>query len=131
MTTLKEMIKQTVAALAALPFLAAPALAGPYVNIESNSGFTGSDYSSTTLENHLGYENGLGEDAAWYIQAGPAIVMNDGEDATTELSGKVGLSVAASERLDVYGEVSAITTEEIDFDEDFGVGVKLGVKYAL
>ena len=125
------MIKQTVAALAALPLLAAPAMAGPYVNIESNSGFTGSDYSSTTIDNHLGYESGLGEDASWYIQAGPALVLNDGEDATTELSGKVGLSVAASERLDVYGEVSAITSEEIDFDEDFGVGVKLGVKYAL
>ena len=101
------------------------------MNIESNSGFTGSDYSSTTLENHLGYENDLGEDASWYIQAGPAIVMNDGEDATTELSGKVGLSVAVTERLDVYGEVSAITSDEINFDEDFGVGVKLGVKYAL
>ena len=125
------MIKQTVAALAALPLLATPALAGPYVNIESNSGFTGSDYSSTTIDNHLGYESGLGEDASWYIQAGPALVLNDGEDATTELSGKVGLSVAASERLDVYGELSAITSEEIDFDEDFGVGVKLGVKYAL
>ena len=125
------MIKQTVAALAALPLLAAPAMAGPYVNIESNSGFTGSDYSSTTIDNHLGYESGLGEDASWYIQAGPALVLNDGEDATTELSGKVGLSVAASERLDVYGELSAITSEEIDFDEDFGVGVKLGVKYAL
>ena len=126
------MIKTTVAALAALPFIASgAAVAGPYVNIESNSGFTGSDYSSTTIDNHLGYESAVGEDASWYIQAGPALVLADGEDATTELSGKVGLSVAASERLDVYGEVSAITSDEINFDEDFGVGVKLGVKYAL
>ena len=123
---------QALAAAAALTAFAAPAaIAGPYVNIESNSGFTGSDYSSTTIDNHLGYENDLGENAAWYIQAGPALVLNDGEDATTELSGKIGVSVAASERLDVYGEVSAITSEEIDFDEDLGVGVKLGVKYAL
>ena len=126
------MIKTTLAAVAALPILASgAAVAGPYVNIESNSGFTGSDYTSTTIDNHLGYEDSLGEDASWYIQAGPALVLNDGEDATTELSGKVGLSVAASERLDVYGEVSAITSDEINFDEDFGVGVKLGVKYAL
>ena len=126
------MIKQTVAAIAALPLLASgAAIAGPYVNIESNSGFTGSDYSSTLLENHLGYESGLGEDADWYIQAGPAIVMNDGEDATTELSGKVGLNVAVTERLGAYGEVAAITSDEINFDEDFGVGVKLGVKYTF
>ena len=123
---------QALAAAAAVTAFAAPAaLAGPYVNIESNSGFTGSDYTSTTIDNHLGYEGDLGENAAWYIQAGPALVLNDGEDATTELSGKVGVSVAASERLDVYGEVAGITSEEIDFSEDFGVGVKLGVKYAL
>ena len=70
------MIKQTVAALAALPLLASgAAVAGPYVNIESNSGFTGSDYSSTTIDNHLGYESAVGEDASWYIQAGPALVL--------------------------------------------------------
>ena len=125
------MIKQTVAALAASTLLATPALAGPYVNIESNSGFTGSDYTSTTIDNHIGFESDLGDSASWYIQGGPAIVAGDNVDATTELSGKVGISVAAGERTDIYGEVSGITTDEINFDEDFNVGVKLGVKIAL
>ena len=119
------------AAAAAVAFAPAAALAGPYVNIEANSGFSGSDYSQTVIDNHIGFESDLGENAAWYIQGGPAVVAVDGEDATTELSGKVGLSVAAGDRVDVYGEVAAMTNEEIDFDADLDVGVKLGVKIAL
>ena len=59
------------------------------------------------------------------------VILWDNVDATTELSGKVGITVAAGERTDIYGEVSGITTDEINFDEDFNVGVKLGVKIAL
>ncbi len=113
----------------AASFLAAPAFAGPYVNIESNSGFVGSDYSSSLLETHVGYEGELGGDAAWYVQGGPALVFPDGDDQTTELSGKIGASVGLSERLSVYGEVAAITSKEIDFDADLNVGVKAGLTF--
>ena len=126
------MFKSTLAAVAASATLfSGAAIAGPYVNIEANSGFSGSDYTQTVVDNHIGFESELGEDASWYIQVGPAIVAVDGQDATTELSGKVGLTVAAGERVDVYGEVAGITTGEIDFDEDFDLGLKLGVKIAL
>ena len=125
-------IKSAIAALVAAPlFSAGAAVAGPYVNIEANSGFSGSDYTQTVVDNHIGFESELGEDASWYIQGGPAIVAVDGQDATTELSGKIGLSVAAGDRVDVYGEVAGITTGEIDFDEDLDLGLKLGVKIAL
>jgi len=113
----------------AASFLAAPAFAGPYVNIESNSGFVGSDYSSSVLETHVGYEGELGSDAAWYVQAGPALIFPDGDDNTTELSGKIGASVGLTERLSAYGEVAAITSEEIDFDADLNVGVKAGLTF--
>ena len=113
----------------AASFLAAPAFAGPYVNIESNSGFVGSDYSSSVLETHVGYEGDLGSDAAWYVQAGPALLFPDGDDTTTELSGKIGASVGLTERLSAYGEVAAITSEEIDFDADLNVGVKAGLTF--
>jgi len=113
----------------AASFLAAPALAGPYVNIESNSGFVGSDYSSSVLETHVGYEGDLGGSAAWYVQGGPALLFPDGDDTTTELSGKIGASVGLTERLSAYGEVAAITSEEIDFDTDLNVGVKAGLTF--
>jgi len=117
-------MKTIIAAAIAAPFFAAPALAGPYVNIESNSGFTGTDYEGTVTETHLGYEGDLGESAGYYVQAGPALVNADGEDLSTELSGKAGVSVAVTEQVDIYGEVSFITDDDAN-----GYGTKIGATY--
>ena len=50
------MIKSAFAALAAAPLFAGAAMAGPYVNVEANSGFTGSNYTGTSIDNHVGYK---------------------------------------------------------------------------
>ena len=121
------MIKSAIALAAAAPLMAAPALAGPYVNIEANAGWTGDDYTGATTDVHVGYEGAIGETgASYYVQAGPAIVAADGVDTETEFSGKAGLGIPVSDALGVYGEVSFITAEDAD---DLGVGGKLGVKY--
>ena len=122
------MFKTAIATLTAAAAVAAPsaALAGPYVNVEANSGWTGSDYSGTTTDAHIGYAGEAGESVAWYVQGGPSLVANDGAETDTVFSGKAGASVAATERLDLYGEVSFATG--ID-DADTGYGGKLGVKY--
>jgi len=125
------MFKSVFAATAALSMSAGAALAGPYVNIENNAGFTGSDYTGSVTETHVGFDGALGESAGWYVQGGPAFVSPDGGDTTTELSGKVGIGVDVTERLNVYGEVSAITQDEINFDEDLNVGTKVGVKFSF
>ena len=100
-------IKSTIAAVAASPFLlAGAAFAGPYVNVESNLSYPDGDYSSATTEVHIGYEGGEGK-VAYYVQGGPSLNHADSTDDTeTEFSGKVGLSVAATESLGVYGELS-------------------------
>ena len=83
---------------------ASAAQAGPYLNVEANSGWSGIDYSGTTIDNHVGYEG-----ANWYIQVGPSIVSPDGgSDSTVELSGKAGGGVPLTEKLGAYGEVSFI-----------------------
>ena len=115
----------------AASFMAAPAFAGPYVNIENNAGFTGSDFEGSVTETHAGYEAALGEDAAWYVQAGPAFVSPDGEDTTTELSGKVGIGADVTDRINLYAEIAAQTQDEINFDEDLNIGTKIGVKYTF
>ena len=120
------MIKSALAAVAAAPFFASSALAGPYVNVESNAGFTGTDYDAAVTDLHVGYEGNLGDSAGYYVQAGPAIVSVDGEDRTTELSGKAGIGVDLTENLNVYGEVSFIT---IDGSDDNGYGTKIGATY--
>ena len=95
------------------------AIAGPYANIEANSGFTGSDYSGSVTDVHVGYE---GE--GWYVQGGPALLAPDDGDGDVELSGKIGGSYPVSEALAVYGEFSFLTG-----DDDNSYGTKVGAKY--
>ena len=60
---------------------------------------------------------------SYYIQAGPAFVAVDGEDTESEFSGKVGATYEVAENVEVYGEYSFITGDEL------GSGVKTGVTY--
>ena len=119
------MIKSVFAATAALSMSAGAAFAGPYVNVESNAGWTGDNYTGATTDVHVGYEGSIGA-AGYYVQAGPAIIAVDGADTETEFSGKAGIGLPVTDALGVYGEVSFLTAED---DDDFGVGGKLGMKY--
>ena len=103
-----------------------PAMAGPYVNVETNANYTGSDYTSRTTDLHVGYENELGA-LAFYVQGGKTINAADGVDSDSNCSGKVGGSVAATERLGVYGELAVTAVE----DSDNTFGTKLGAKYSF
>ena len=124
------MIKSVFAAAAvAVAFAPAAALAGPYVNVEANSGWTGSDYSGTSTDLHVGYEGTLSEEVGYYIQGGATVVSNDGADADTVPSGKAGLGVALTEDLSAYGEVSFLGSGDSEVDRSYGT--KLGVKYTF
>ena len=102
----------------------APAFAGTYVNVESNASYTGNDYTSRTTDLHIGYEGDVGA-LGYYIQGGPAFTAADGADGNTDFLGKGGLSIAANEKLDIYGEVSFLTDEVADT----AYGTKIGAKY--
>ena len=62
------MFKSATALAAAAPLMAAPALAGPYVNVETNASWDGDDYTGATTDIHVGYEGEAGV-ASYYIQA--------------------------------------------------------------
>ena len=123
------MIKSAIALAAAAPLMAAPALAGPYVNVETNAGWTGGDYTGATTDIHLGYEDALGEAASYYVQVGASVVSPDAGDSDTVPSGKAGLGVDLTDRLGAYGEVSFIGSGDASVDR--GYGGKLGVKYSF
>ena len=53
-------MKKIALALAA-SLASAPAMAGVYVNVESNASYTGNDYTSRTTDLHVGYEGEVGE----------------------------------------------------------------------
>lgn len=112
---------KTLTIFSALLFAAAPAaVAGPYANVEMNSGYSGSDFTGSATDIHVGYE---GDN--WYVQAGPALLAPDGEDVDVELSGKVGGSYGISEELSAYGEVSFLTGDTASY------GTKVGLKYSF
>ena len=101
-----------------------PAFAGFYVNVENNAAFLGKDYIGSGTDLHLGYEGG-NDSASYYLQGGAFLSNPDGGDSSTNFSGKVGGSVAASERVDIYGEFSIVT------DSTNAYGTKLGIKVGL
>ena len=117
----KLLIASGVAVSAAV--LASPAQAeGFYLNPEFNAGWTGSDFNSSLLEGHVGYEKG-----GLYIQGGPAYAQPDGGDAELGFSGKMGIGATVSESFDVYGEVSVAKFDDVDA----GYGLKVGAKYSF
>ncbi len=66
------------------------AIAGPYVNIENNSGFSGSDFVGTSTDYHLGFEGESGS-VGYYIQGGATTFAPDGASAETLLPARLVL----------------------------------------
>ena len=116
-------MKKIIALISAAAF-ATPVAASPYINVENNAGFSGSNFTGHVTDFHLGYESG-NEVGSYYIQAGPSIFAPDGGEEETKLTGKLGGSVQATDRLSVYGEVAGT------FDDVNDYGTKLGVKYSF
>ena len=125
-------IKSTLAAAAAAPFLlSSAAFAGPYVNVEANATYPDGDYTSATTDLHVGFEGGEGQ-VSYYVQGGPAFIHTESSDDTeTELSGKAGISYAATDTLAFYGEVSGISNEDSSGDDIIDFGGKIGAKFTF
>jgi opacity protein-like surface antigen len=108
------------------------AIAGPFINIENNAGFSGAgdeglDFVGSATDFHLGIE-GSSDNLSGGIQAGPMLMAPENAETTVELSGKAFGSVALSPKADLYGEISFATAEEMDYAN---FGTKVGVKFKL
>jgi hypothetical protein len=124
------MIKTAFAALAAASAIAAPAaFAGPYVNVEANTSWTGSNYTGTNTDLHVGWEGTLGETGTYYVQGGGTVISPDGGELDTVPSGKAGLGVGVTEALGVYGELSFVGSGSDSIDR--GYAAKSGIKYSF
>ena len=116
------MLKKVLAVVAASAI--SPAFAGFYVNVENNGSYTGEDYNGSGTDLHLGYEGSNGS-ASYYVQGGALLSNPDGAESETNFSGKVGGSISAAEKIDVYGEFAVVTDDENSYNS------KLGIKYAF
>jgi hypothetical protein len=121
------MFKSALAAVAAAPLFAGAAFAGPYVNVETNAGWTGSEYNGAGTDLHLGYEGAIGESGSYYVQGGATVLTPNGGDADTVPSGKAGIGLALTDALGAYGEVSFVGSGDDAIDR--GYGAKVGLKY--
>ena len=108
----------------------APAIAGPYANVESRSAYLGDQRQSTVTDVHLGYQTSLHDQVTLSVQAGPAFVAVEGADTEHEISGLVAISADLTEKLNLYGEVSAITIQR-SIEDDFPIGVEVGATYTF
>ena len=125
------MFKPLIAASLAAPLFAGAAFAGPYVNVEANASYPDGEYTTATTDLHFGFEGGS-EKVSYYVQGGPGFVHTDSSDDTeTELSGKVGVSVAVADGADVYGEIAGISGEDSSGDDIVDFSGKVGVKYVF
>ena len=109
----------------AVSSFAVPAIAGPYVNVETSSKFAGTDYSKSATDFFVGYEGEVGT-LDYFIEGGPSVTTPDNGVSDTVPAGKVGFSVKANKHLKVYGEISASLNEGTN---DYGT--KAGVKYSF
>ena len=123
-------MKTIALAVLASTALATPASAGIYANVESNGARVGSEYTGSVTDVHVGFEKAAENGSSFYIQGGPAVVAEQGEDSDWRLSGKVGGNFQATDSLGVYGEISVLTADE-DTDVDNSWGTKVGVKYTF
>ena len=112
----------------ATTLVSTPAMAGPYVNVETNANYTASNYESRSTDQHVGVEGDAGK-LAYYVQGGRTINAVDGSDSESVTTGKIGGSVAATEKLGVYGEVSFANLFNEDTDNTYGT--KLGAKFSF
>ena len=115
------MIKSTIAAVAASPFLfAGAAFAGPYGNLEASGSSPEGAYASGGLEAVVGYEGATESGIGYYVSGGPTVTHTETADefGDVELIGYVGATYDK-----FYGEVSGVTTpaDEIDWSAKAGV----------
>jgi hypothetical protein len=118
-------------ALAALPFMAAPALAGPYVESKTTSALSDGTYKGAQTELRVGYEEKVAPTVTVFGEIGPGYEWTKGATTTTGETvavGEVGVKVKATDKISVNAKVSG---EYGNTSEVFDMGGELKVRYAF
>jgi len=114
-------MKAIALAAMALPMIAAPALAGPYVESKTTSGISyangDSTYKGAQTELRIGYEGKAAKNVTVYGEIGPGYEWNTGKTKNEEVVvGEVGVKAKVSKKVGVaakvtgeYGNLSKVT----------------------
>jgi len=125
------MFKSAIAAVAATPFLASAAFAGPYVESKTTGALSDGTYKGSQTELRVGYEEKVAPNVTVFGEIGPGYEWTKGATTTTGETvavGEVGVKVKASERVSVNAKISG---EYGNTSEVFDLGGELKVRYSF
>ena len=98
-------------ALAALPFMAAPALAGPYVSTKSEFKFSDDNYKEAVNQARLGYDWKAGS-LKPYVELGGGAKTPDGGSSTGFTAAEVGTGLSLTEKLSAKAKAEFINLSD-------------------
>ena len=110
-------------ALAAIPMMTAPALAGPYVMTKSEFKGTDDNYKEMVNQARLGYETKAGS-LTPYIELGGGGKTPDGKDTTGFVAAEVGTGIKLTKQLSAKAKFEAL-----NFEDKMDWKVEVGTKY--
>jgi hypothetical protein len=123
------MFKSAIAAVAATPFLASAAFAGPYVESKTTGAIVDGDYTGAQTELRVGYEQKLDSGITLFAEIGPGYEWNNvglGNEAVAV--GELGATFPVGESVSIKAKVAG----EHSFDSEiFALGGELKVRYAF
>jgi len=122
------MFKFAIAAVAAAPFLATAAFAGPYVESKTTAGLSNGNYKGSQTELRVGYEEKVAPTVTVFGEIGPGYEWTNGGANETVVVGEVGVKVKASERVSVNAKVGG---EYGNTSELLDLGGELKVRYSF
>ena len=120
-------MKQLIA-LAALPMIAAPAMAAPYVESKTTGALVDGDYTGAQTELRVGYDAAVGNGVTLFGEIGPGYEWRNGQDGQGVAVGEVGVNFPIANKLSGKVKVAG----EYGFDSEvFGLGGELKVRYSF
>jgi len=127
------MYKFAIAAVAAAPFLATAAFAGPYVESKTTAGLSDGTYKGAQTELRVGYEEKVSKGVTVFGEIGPGYEWTaiDGFLQTTGeivAVGEVGVKAKVSDRVSVNAKVGGEYGRK---SEVFDLGGELKVRYSF
>lgn len=123
------MFKPAIAAVAASPFLASAAFAGPYVESKTTTAISDGTYKAAQTELRIGYEDKVAKNVTVFGEIGPGYEWNTGKTQNETVAvGEVGVKVKASKNVSVNAKV---TGEYGNLSKVFDMGGELKVRYSF
>lgn len=118
-------------ALAALPMIAAPAMAAPYVESKTTTALSDGTYKGAQTELRVGYEQKFDGGVSVFGEIGPGYEWTKGATTTTGQAvavGEVGVTVPVAKQVAIKAKVAG---EYGNTTKDFDLGGELKVRYSF